>query len=291
VKPQPVKPISTYDMPHEIMKVRKVLSGQYQDFKHRNYTEPHRRNYYSFFLIETGFIRHSIDFKPYECKQRNIFFLTPQQVYLVETAGRVSGISIALNPMILNTEEMNLPVIQNIYHNNKLNLSIEEYNYAGSLMQKMLWEYSNRQMYSENLLKSYLTAFLFYLSRLYRQQNKIIDQPETNILAEKFRALIAKYWSTHSNVSDYAQLLYVSSQHLNYIVKKQTGRNAGEWIQEKKILEAKRLLLHSSDSIKEIAFQTGFNDPAYFNRFFKKRSGATPFEFREEIRKKYNNKL
>ena len=268
--------------------VREVISGQYQDFKHRNYLEPHRRNYFSFFLSNTGFIRHSIDFKTYACSRHDIFFLMPHQVYLVETAGRLSGISISFIPEILNIEEEKLPVVQNICQNNRLKLTNEQYDYLNEMMRKMLVEYKNKEHYSENLLRSFLSAFLIYLSRLYLEQNKYSNELKRQPLVEKFRTLIAAHWKTHSHVADYARLLNISPGHLNHIVKHQTGRKAGEWIQEKKLLEAKRLLLHSHQSIKEIAYESGFEDPAYFNRFFKKMNHLTPLEFREEIRKKYN---
>ena len=77
------------------------------------------------------------------------------------------------------------------------------------------------------------------------------------------------------------------------LCKKQFGRSAGEMISSRIMLEAKRLLFHTTSDISEIAFDLGFEDPSYFTRTFKLFEGKTPTEFRDDIYKKYqkgNNK-
>jgi len=71
-------------------------------------------------------------------------------------------------------------------------------------------------------------------------------------------------------------------------VKKQTGKSPSQLIADRVILEAKRLLVHTTDSVKEIAYLLNFNEATYFYRFFKKYTGQTPEHFRDEIRKKYS---
>jgi AraC-like DNA-binding protein len=219
-----------------------------------------------------------------------MFFMIPRQVYLVETARNISGITVTFPPEMLTNEEMISPVIQNLSDNNQINLSNQEYNYLDHLLSAMLKEYGDKEMFSQALLKNYLNNLLLYSGRVYARQNRLQQAAgDNNEMIKKFIRLLSLNWNRSMNVSQYARELYITPGHLNHIVKKQTGRKAGDWIKEKKLVEIKRLLIHSRYSIKEIADKSGFEDPAYFNRYFKNNVGETPLSFREEILKKYNS--
>ena len=283
------KPIATYDMSEGVFRVMEVVSGRYEQFSKTKFIEPHRRNFFSFFLIKTGDIKHSIDFQNYQCTAGDMFFMAPNEVYLAETADEFGGVSINCNPELLESIETSLPIIKNVFRINKISLNEEQRQYIEDLMQKMLREFNGKQIFSGKILRSHFSAFLFYLSRVYQQAHQANDTTsEEGDVIEKFRSLINLHWKKFKHIDDYAKLLYISPGHLNHIVKQQTGKQAIGLIQEKKILEAKRLLLHSKNSIKEIAYQIGFEDPAYFNRFFKRWNGVTPLAFRDKIREKYN---
>jgi AraC family transcriptional activator of pobA len=71
-------------------------------------------------------------------------------------------------------------------------------------------------------------------------------------------------------------------------VKEQSGKSAIMHIHERIVLEAKRLVFHTNSSVKEIAFELGFEDASYFNRFFKRLTGITPVEYKNAIRKMYH---
>lgn len=78
----------------------------------------------------------------------------------------------------------------------------------------------------------------------------------------------------------YAQLLHLSANHLNTIIKEQSGKTVLQHLHARQLLEAKRLLYHTDLSVKEIAFELGFQDAAYFTRFFKRLTGTTPLAYR-----------
>ena len=82
------------------------------------------------------------------------------------------------------------------------------------------------------------------------------------------------------SVHDYSLLLHVTESRLTSVTKRITGITAGQFVQERSLLEAKRLLIHSGATVSQIAFQLGFDDPAYFSRFFKKGAGRSPKEFK-----------
>ncbi|MEJ7664737.1 MAG: helix-turn-helix domain-containing protein [Hymenobacter sp.] len=88
-------------------------------------------------------------------------------------------------------------------------------------------------------------------------------------------------------VGAYAALLHISAGHLSEVVKAQSGKPAIKHLHERLVLEAKRLLLYTPLALKEIAFDLGFSEASYFNRFFKRETGVTPAEYRATIRKMY----
>jgi AraC family transcriptional activator of pobA len=105
-------------------------------------------------------------------------------------------------------------------------------------------------------------------------------------LFTRFRALVEQHYLEHWSVSDYAATLNVTPSKLNRVSKTLAGRSAFEITQERLLLEARRRLVYIAAPVQLLAYELGFEDPAYFNRFFKKRSGMTPARFRREQHEK-----
>ena len=88
-----------------------------------------------------------------------------------------------------------------------------------------------------------------------------------------------------TQVGKYADMLYVTPGHLNDLIKSMTGKTAKQLIDEKRVMEAKRLLFWGEHSVKEIAHHLNFEDDGYFNRYFKKHTGQTPALFQRNTAK------
>jgi AraC-like DNA-binding protein len=101
----------------------------------------------------------------------------------------------------------------------------------------------------------------------------------------QFKTLVADRLKTVKSPAQYASMLHISPAYLNEAVKAVTGFSAGYQIQYAVVYEAKRLLFYTDSSIREIAFELGYNDPAYFTRLFTKLSGLSPTLFRANYRK------
>jgi AraC family transcriptional activator of pobA len=99
-------------------------------------------------------------------------------------------------------------------------------------------------------------------------------------LFTRFRALVEQHYLEHWSVADYAKALSVTPSKLNRVSKALAGRSAFEISQQRLLLEARRRLVYISAPVQLLAYELGFEDPAYFNRFFKKRTGMTPARFR-----------
>ncbi|OKS89150.1 helix-turn-helix domain-containing protein [Mucilaginibacter polytrichastri] len=127
-----------------------------------------------------------------------------------------------------------------------------------------------------------------YLSRLYQEQLKEQEAGPDRVLLKKFLAKVDETYTELHEVAAYADMLNISAGHLSELVKAQSGKPAIAHIHERLILEAKRLLFHTDYAIKEIAFQLGFEDASYFNRFFKRLTAYTPAYYRSNFREMYH---
>ena len=100
-------------------------------------------------------------------------------------------------------------------------------------------------------------------------------------LFAKFRHLVEDHYREHRPVAAYADELALSQARLNRLCKAFAGKGAGDLIQDRLTLEAQRHLIYTSAPASMIAYELGFQDPAYFSRFFKRRTGMAPGEYRD----------
>jgi AraC family transcriptional activator of pobA len=103
---------------------------------------------------------------------------------------------------------------------------------------------------------------------------------QSNPRLARFSMLIERHFKEEKLVTFYASELNLSANYLNILCKRNLGVPATQLIQQRVLLEAKRLLQSTDLSIKEIAFELGFVDHAYFSNFFKSQTSVTPTEFR-----------
>lgn len=101
-------------------------------------------------------------------------------------------------------------------------------------------------------------------------------------IVHQFKQLTRAQYKNVKQVQQYASQLNITPLYLNEVVKEVTGFPASYWIQQEIMLEAKRLLYYTVNDVKQIAYELGYEDHAYFSRFFKKNTGMTPLTFREK---------
>jgi AraC family transcriptional activator of pobA len=144
-------------------------------------------------------------------------------------------------------------------------------------------EYQGRDAYRQTVIASLLN---YTLARLIRQRQtelsdrKSIPAGRARGHVKRFVALIEVNFVLHLPLDQYAIWLDISVAHLNAICRQISGRSALQLIHERLMLEAKRELIYTAMTIKEISELLGFTDPAYFTRFFKRQEGMSPSDFR-----------
>ncbi|EHQ26360.1 AraC family transcriptional regulator [Mucilaginibacter paludis] len=253
---------------------------------------PHRKDHYLIAFIRRASSRQWIDMVPYVIKDNTIYFTGPNQVIVKEGFERLWSTGIAFTSEFLSLQEnaalSKLPLIQNPENGHELTLTQLDIDFVEDMLAKINAEYQNPSEWQYRMLTAYLTVLLTYLSRLYQEQFKANNTSIDKMLLQNFQKNINERFRDLREVADYASLLHISAGHLSEFVKTQSGKPAIKHIHDRLVLEARRLLFHTNNSLKEIAFDIGFADASYFNRFFKRETGVTPAEYRANIRKMYH---
>jgi AraC family transcriptional regulator, transcriptional activator of pobA len=134
------------------------------------------------------------------------------------------------------------------------------------------------------LIASYLMVILQEANILYSQSCEVSQfnlRSSAEMITRRFKNLIARHYLQKQTVKAYAEMLCVTPNHLNKIVKATTGKTALELITEKILIDAKALLQRSTMNVSEIAYNLGFEDTSYFTRLFRKKIGITPLKYRK----------
>jgi len=132
----------------------------------------------------------------------------------------------------------------------------------------------------EDQAQAHLTLILGQARRMFALRGRASPREDASPLSIRFRLALAQHFPRVCVGADYARLLGVSRRRLNGELRSQVGRTASELIRDRCVLEAQRLLVHSTFTISEIGYQLRFEDPSYFVRFFHRLTGVTPGRYR-----------
>lgn len=145
----------------------------------------------------------------------------------------------------------------------------------------LLDEFRTKDKIQGEMLQMLLKRFIILATRLAKKQLEIhqLDDAQVETI-RKFNFLVDLNFKTKKKVKDYADLLFKSPKTLSNIFAVYNQKSPSEIIQDRIILEAKRLLFYSDKQNQEIAFELGYEDPAHFSKFFKKNTGLTPTAYR-----------
>jgi AraC-like DNA-binding protein len=248
--------------------------------------ETHRDNYYLFLLLESGEAHLLIDFREYHVRGVAFGCILPGQVHSGMALNGVSGWIMCLDTLFVKDEWKEIFETV-LISGNPVVVPDEgmlcDLRFCFSLLDRKI--HSSNHPFVRHTVCALATSLAGIIAELYRQHQPATLNRRLTGITLRFKTLIVAHLKTVKSPAQYASLLNLSPAYLNEAVRKTTGFPAGYWIQDAVTLEAKRLLFYTAKSIKEIAFELGYDDPAYFTRLFTKLSGMSPTLFRANYHK------
>lgn len=258
------------------------LYEQFEQFE--NIKQSHRDEYHLFFLQEKGTTTIEIDFQQYTIKSSSVIFIHQNQVHRTLSFNDATASIWAISNENLHPEYLKL--LEEITPTEPLTLKEDTFSIiseAVSFCLKLAERKHEKLYYS--LLKGSCNTLIGLVISQYLVHSKPFDKfSRFEIVTKAFKELLEQNFITAKRPTEFAQQLNVSSAYLNECVKNTTGFSVSHHIQQRIVLEAKRLLYHSDISVKEIATELGYDDYPYFSRLFTKVSGMTALAFRNKNR-------
>lgn len=261
---------------------RQIPLNQRSDY---DTSRAHRHSYYEIFLFDKGGGYHEIDFDAYPIRDKSIHFVSPGQVHKVRREpGSFGSILLFSRDFYHFGAKADLSLFEYPFLNTPtrgaqlLEVQEDHFTVLQQLSAVMGREKDTSETSSIEVIRTYLHIFLLKCKQ-FSESNP--DKSTDSQLFSKLKQLLEHNYKEQHYPSFYTEALNLQPKKLNELCRTHCGFTMSVLIRERLLLEAKRLLLHSDYSIKEISYFLGFEDPAYFNRFFRKSVHMSAGQFRK----------
>ncbi len=252
--------------------------------------EVHRHDFHEIFFLTSGIGEHMIDLEAHRFNAPCMHAIVAGQVHRLNRSTDSSGVVLMFQREAIHATAMDedLHTLFSGLHGGPVwELQAEQLATASALLDLIALETATDHPSARRAANGLLTVLLAKCAQWAGGQQPYHTDPVSGDLARRFLGDVERDFLTERRVSAYADRYAITADHLSDLLRKRIGRTAMEVLQDRLILEAKRLLLHSSMSLKEVGFALNMEDPAYFSRVFKKATALTPGEYREHIRELY----
>lgn len=246
---------------------------------------PHRDDHFMLIIQEKGSFSLELDFRKVTLSGSSLCYVAPGQVHQYLDRQYNKGWLIFIETSLVAKPYLEILYTSlNAYQTCRITPDHHIFNFVSVLRSIFM---TQKKAFSDSVRISLTDGLMGIFI-----QNIIQNRHPENLIggqkyktAVEFKHLVQLHFRNFKQVKEYSQLLNITPLYLNEIVKEITGFSASHWIKEEIILEAQRLLYYTDLDIKQIAYQLGYDDHAYFSRFFKKNTGNTASQFR--IKKHY----
>jgi len=284
------------------MKTYKFRKGLSQEFEIINLgelfssgkkflTKPHRTDFYHIFWFQAGTPVHTVDFVQIEIKPDTLLFLSKDVVHYFDANGDFEGKLILFTDVFFCQSEADALFLKSSILFTEM-FSVVPLQTDGKdcvfrdLFRLMELEFNvEPNKFQPQILKNYLENLLIFSERERRKQGVFEVKKSVNLdYVAAFRDLLEQNYKEQKQVGYFARKVYLTEKRLNLATRSILGKTPKELIDERVILEAKRLLAHTTKTVKEIGYELGFEEPTNFNKYFRKHSLITPSQFREQFK-------
>jgi AraC family transcriptional regulator, transcriptional activator of pobA len=263
--------------------------GTYLEKHYQHLHPPHRHSFYHLVLFTKGKGSHTIDFEKFPIRPFQIYFMIPGQVHSWHFEGEVDGYIIHFNEVLFTTFLQNSHYMDRFHffqgnaEDGVCQIPVSAQALVTNLFETILTEVVESKEQNLDVIRLKLLELFITVDRsCSSKKGKNVPQQKHTLL-RSFQSLIDRDFRDIKLPKEYADLLYVTPNHLNALCQDLVGKTAGDLIRHRVLLEAKRMLTNADMTVTQIAYDLNFQDNSYFNRFFKKNVGVTPDEFRKQF--------
>lgn len=285
MKGKEIRFLELSDSPYGVLVARMLPENITQEVRD-DIATPHRHDYYSLIFLESGEANLLVDFQSIDLRSATMLLLRPGQVHQTNKGNDVSGWIMFFNGQIVD-QNARLAIEQSLQNTILLSLSQEDLPGLNQLLSSIsaAIEKERSGKFHIQFLQSLLNAFFYKTADiLYLQEAGNIGKHPTRAveIARSFNQLVKEHYRNLKRPAEYAEKMNITVSYLNDTLKSVTGFSCTHIIQQEVIGEAQRLLFYTSKSVKEIAFELGYQDYKYFIRQFGKATQSTPVTFRKQ---------
>jgi AraC family transcriptional activator of pobA len=262
---------------------------------HKNLHLAHKHSFYHLILFTEGGGTHEIDFHRFPVNRFQIYFMIPGQVHSWSFEGPVDGYVVNFSPVFFQSFLIKpdyleqFPFLTGVVEDSVIDLPPEIQPEIVAYFEQLVYESELIKPYGFDMVKAILLQLFCAIGRLNYDEHTIKSTSNNYKLLRNFQKLIESHYSVLRLPKEYAELLYITPNHLNALCNDLLGLSAGDVIRNRIMLEAKRQLVNLDLSISEIGYKLNFRDNSYFSKFFRKQAGLTPEEFRKEALRQASN--
>ena len=260
--------------------------GDYLRQHHQNLDFAHRHSFYHLVLFTQGAGSHTIDFTTFAVRPNQMYFMIPGQVHVWEFAGEADGFVVNFTEAFFQSFLLRTDYLERFsFFNGRaadgvIDLPESMVGEIRTDFEKLLALSETDGPFGHDRMRMLLLDLFMRIEEGVGAREREAIPPYHYTLLKSYQKLIEKNFLTLRRPKEYADLLFVTPNHLNALCKAHTGMQAGELIRNRILLEAKRLLVNLDLSVAEVGYALNFSDNSYFTKFFKKHTGQTPEEFR-----------
>ena len=259
--------------------------------KHMKDNQPHILTYYDITLITEGIGSFSVDTQTYTVNPGDVLFSRPGEIRKWDTANIHHGYALIFEKEFLSSFFKDARFVDQLayFHPGRsiarLTLPSLLFSHIESLMDRIRDEINHFRIRDRHMLRALLYETLILLDRTFQQTCMPDDPPRYgNPYVTRFEELVTAHFREERSIRYYSDILCITPNYLNEIVKKHLGVSAKSYIQGKVLAEAKRMLVYTSDTISEISGNLNFDNASYFIRFFRMQTGSSPLQYRKNVK-------
>lgn len=253
-------------------------------------TSPHRTGFYHILWFKRGTPTHLVDFQPMAIKEGTLLFLPKDTVQQFDVAGGFDGKALLFTDSFFSKSDQDAKFLsETILFNDLYAVARIQVNHQHQRLIQLLEDMEHevgldQDGFQWDILRNQLHNFLMLAERERRKQGFIEVKKGIDLdIVVEFKKLLEKVFKHDKRVRNFAAQLHITEKRLNLATTKVLGQTPKQMIDHRVMLEAKRLLAHTNESIKHIGFELGFEEPTNFIKYFKRHQNTTPYGFRARL--------